>query len=49
MDKAEVIERSNGAKVIYGRCTTQEEAKRGLAGPSAAAEAFKEGWVMEVR
>ena len=28
LDKAEVIERSNGAKVIYGRFTTQEEAKR---------------------
>ena len=49
LDKAEVIERSNGAKVIYGRFTTQEEAKRCLAELRAAASAFKEGWVMEVR
>ena len=49
LDKAEVIERSNGAKVIYGRFTTQEEARRCLAELRAAASAFKEGWVMEVR
>lgn len=48
LDKAEVIERSNGAKVIYGRFATREEAMKCLVELRAAASAFQEGWVMEV-
>lgn len=48
LDNAEVIERSNGAKVIYGRFATREEAMKCLVELRAAASAFQEGWVMEV-
>lgn len=46
-DKAEVIARNNGAKVIYGRFQTEAEAQKFLRSMRASAEAFAEGWIME--
>lgn len=46
-DKAEVIVRNNGAKVIYGRFQTEAEAQKLLRGMRTSAEAFADGWIME--
>lgn len=46
-DKAEMIERSNGTKVIYGHFNTEQEAQTFLRNLRNSAEHFSDGWVME--
>lgn len=46
-DKAEVVSRNNGSKVIYGRFASEAEAQKFLRELRSSAEAFNEGWVME--
>lgn len=45
--KAEVVERANGAKVIYGRFASEEEARQFLNNLRSSAKSFNDGWVME--
>lgn len=46
-DKAETITRTNGAKVIYGRFSSEKEAQDSLRNLRGKSEQFAEGWVME--
>lgn len=46
-DKAEIITRANGAKVIYGRYRTEQEARTSLNSLRSASDAFADGWIME--
>lgn len=46
-DKAEIIERSNGAKVVYGRFASKEEARQFLVNVRSHVSDFNDGWVME--
>lgn len=49
LDKAQLVERSNGLKVIYGQYPSKEEAQHNLNMLKADNEAFAEGWIMEFR
>ncbi|NPD80838.1 HU-CCDC81 and SPOR domain-containing protein [Prevotella sp. PINT] len=46
-DKAEMITRKNGAKVIYGRFSSEKEALDSLRNLRNQSEHFNDGWVME--
>lgn len=46
-DRAEIVERSNGAKVTYGRFGTKAEAQTFLTNLRKRAADFQDGWVME--
>lgn len=46
-NRAEIVERTNGAKVTYGRFATKAEAQTFLNNLRARAADFQDGWVME--
>lgn len=46
-DKAMVIERNNGAKVIYGKFSSKQEAQEFLNNLRTSAQDFADGWIME--
>ena len=48
-DKAQLVERSNGLKVIYGQYSSKEDAQRNLNMLKADNDVFAEGWIMEFR
>lgn len=48
-DKAQLVERSNGLKVIYGQYSSKEDAQRNLNLLKADNDVFAEGWIMEFR
>lgn len=48
-DKAEMISRTNGTKVIYGHFKSEAEAYNSLRNLRSSSEVFNEGWVMEVK